>query len=103
MINNKGQITGYEFTGANVDDRVPVDDVTKHLKGLLFGDKGYIKQELSEKLLHRGFKLVTAAKKNMKEKMLYFREKVLLRKRGIIERIFNLFKNGNWNILDIVL
>jgi hypothetical protein len=41
VINERGEIQGVKFTPGNVDDRAPVPELTKHLTGLLFGDKGY--------------------------------------------------------------
>lgn len=42
------------LTKGNVDDRKPLPILTKRLTGLLFGDKGYIKKELFERLFDRG-------------------------------------------------
>ena len=36
----------FKLTSGNVDDRVPVPGLATGLTGKLFGDKGYIKQEL---------------------------------------------------------
>ena len=63
MINNHGQIQGVSLTPGNVDDREPVPNMTQKLTGLLFGDKGYISQELFKKLYEKGLKLVTGLKK----------------------------------------
>jgi hypothetical protein len=92
VINHKGQIQGLKFTAGNVDDREPVQDITKHLHGLLFGDKGYIKQELFEALYNRGLKLVTGIRKKMKNKLLPMFEKILLRKRSVVETVFDILK-----------
>ncbi len=59
----------------------------------LFGDKGYIKKELFEKLFDRGLKLVTKVKKGMKNVLITLKEKILLRKRSIIETVFDSLKN----------
>ncbi len=67
------------LTKGNVDDRKPVPTLTKRLTGLLFGDKGYIKKELFEKLFDRGLKLVTKVKKGMKNVLISLKEKILLR------------------------
>ncbi len=67
--------------------------LTQKLTGLLFGDKGYIKKELFEKLLDRGLKLVTKIKKGMKNALISLKEKILLRKRSIIETVFGCLKN----------
>ncbi len=52
--------------------------------GKLFGDKGYISQPLFEQLYEQG---VTDVRKNMKNKLLRLFDKLLLRKRAIIETI----------------
>jgi len=94
VINEKGQPHRFNITPGNVDDRSPVPFLTQGLKGLLFGDKGYIKQPLFEELYARGLKLVTGLKKGMKPKLMAWREKVLLRKRSIIETVFHILKNS---------
>src|SRR5690348_6760909 len=64
VINDKGELMAVKLTAANVDDRKPVPDLVKHLMGKLFGDKGYISQDLFEKLFENGLQLVTRLKKN---------------------------------------
>jgi hypothetical protein len=93
VINKKGEIQGAMITPGNVDDRTPVPALTKRLKGLLFGDKGYISQTLFQNLYQKGLKLVTGIKKNMKNKFMTIKEKTLLRKRSLIETVFDLLKN----------
>ncbi|EER21993.1 IS982 family transposase, partial [Rickettsia endosymbiont of Ixodes scapularis] len=66
LINELGEIQGLKLTPGNIDDRVPVPEITKRITGLLFGDKCYIKQELFDELYVREIKLVTGIKKNMK-------------------------------------
>ncbi len=93
VINEKGEIQGVTVTKGNVDDRKPVPNLTEKLNGLLFGDKGYIAKELFEKLFDRGLKLVTKMKKGMKNTLISLNEKILLRKRSIIETVFGYLKN----------
>lgn len=93
IINDKGDFLAYRFTPGNVDDRVPVKSLAKGLSGYLFGDKGYIKQELFEELYEQGLKLVTKIKKNMKNSLVPTFEKVMLRKRAIIESVNDFLKN----------
>lgn len=93
MINEIGEIQSLTLTKGNVDDRKPVPTITKRQTGLLFGDKGYIKKELFEKLFDRGLKLVTKVKKGMKNVLISLKEKILLRKRSIIETVFACLKN----------
>ena len=40
-VNDKGEILAFSITSGNVDDRVPVDNMTNNIFGKLFGDKGY--------------------------------------------------------------
>ena len=93
VINEKGEIQGAKLTPGNVDDRVPVPELTKKLIGLLIGDKGYVKQELFEELYKRDLKLVTGLKKNIKNKLISWQEKILLHKRSIIKTVFDYLKN----------
>ena len=67
--------------------------MAKNLWGKLFGDKGYVSQSLFEKLLARGVKLITNIRKNMKNKLIELEEKILLRKRSLIETINDQLKN----------
>ena len=70
--------------------------MTKSLPGKLFGDKGYISQELTEKLLKGGLQLITPLQKNLQPKLLPLLDKLILRNRAIIETVNDLLKNhGN--------
>ncbi len=93
VINENGEIHSLTLTKGNVDDRIPVPNLTEKLTGLLFGDKGYIAKELFQKLFDRGLKLVTKVKKGMKNALISLNEKILLRKRSIIETVFGYLKN----------
>ena len=93
VINDQGEIISFKLTPGNVDDRVPVDQLTTDLFGKLFGDKGYIKKELTENLLERGLLLITKTKKNMKNKLVPMVDRILLRKRAIIESVIDQLKN----------
>jgi hypothetical protein len=94
LINENGEIQGLKLTTGNTDDRRPVAEMTKSITGLLFGDKGYIKQELFDELHDRGLKLVTGIKKKMNNKLMPLMEKILLRKRSIIETVFSILKGS---------
>ena len=89
VINESGQLHKVKLTKGNVDDRTSVPDLVKGLEGLLFADKGYIKAELFQYLYDKGLKLVTGIKKKMKNHLMPWIEKVLLRKRSIIETVFS--------------
>lgn len=92
ITNERGEIINLKFTTGNTDDRTPVPQLAKGLTGLLFGDKGYIKQELFTELYTKGLKLVTGIKSTMKNKFMSIFEKILLKKRSIIETIFSVLK-----------
>jgi hypothetical protein len=92
-VNEKGEILGFYLTAANVDEREPADWITQGLTGKLIGDKGYISQTLFEKLMARGLKLITKLRSNMKNRLLEMEDKLLLRKRAIIETVNDQLKN----------
>lgn len=93
IINEKGEFVALKMTKGNVDDRVPVTDLTKDLTGLIYADKGYIKQNLFVNLYARGLKMIHGIKKNMPNKLISLKEKIMLRKRNIIETVFDYLKN----------
>ena len=59
----------------------------KRLYGKLFADKGYISQKLFDFLFEDGIQLVTGLRVNMKNKLMPFYDRMMLRKRYIIETI----------------
>ncbi len=67
--------------------------MTKEIFGKLFGDKGYISKALSDLLFGDGIQLITNVRKNMKSKALSNEEKLLLRKRSVIETVNDELKN----------
>ena len=58
-----------------------------------FADKGYISQKLFDRLFNDGINLVTGLKCNMKNKLIPLYDKILLRKRSVIETINDELKN----------
>jgi hypothetical protein len=96
VINSKGEIVKFLITPGNVSDQNHelVDFLTKNIQGKMFGDKGYISAALFKKLFERGLKIVTKIKRNMKNVLMDLSDKVLLRKRGVVESVGNLLKNS---------
>ena len=94
IINSKGQIISVKITCGNVDDRAPVKQLTKGLKGSLYADKGYISQKLFKEIYADGIRIVTSAKSNMKNYFMTMKDKILLRKRSVVESVFNILKNN---------
>jgi hypothetical protein len=93
IVNDKGELMAFKVTQGNVDDRKPVPNLVQQLVGKLFGDKGYISHKLFESLYEKGLQLITPIKKNMKNKLMPLCDKLMLRKRAIIETINDQLKN----------
>ena len=97
VVNDRGELLAFTLTPGNVDDRQPVAQMcaqVRHFVGKLIGDKGYISQVLTERLLvTHGVQLVTKLRKNMRNMLLDVSDKLLLRKRAIIETINDQLKN----------
>jgi hypothetical protein len=95
IINDKGEILNFVITPGNVDDREPLknSDFLNKIFGKLFADKGYIGQKLFEQLFIDGIQLITGLKRNMKNCLMSINDKILLRKRSVIETINDELKN----------
>src|SRR5512143_2701180 len=92
-VNDGGELLAFQMTPGNVDDRKPVPRLAKGLTGQLFGDRGYISQKLFEALLEQDLQLITKLRKGMHNKLLPLVDKLLLRKRALIETINDQLKN----------
>ena len=95
IINDKGEILNFMFTPGNVDDREPLkqEKFLNNIKGKLCADKGYIGQALFENLFLNGIQLITKVKNNMKNSLMSVADKILLRKRALIETVNDELKN----------
>jgi hypothetical protein len=93
VVNERGELLAFQLTAGNVDDRKPLLDMTKALFGKLFGDKGYISQKLFEQLFANNIQLITMVRKNMKNRLVLLEDKLMSRKRSIIETINDQLKN----------
>ena len=83
----------FKITKGNVDDREPVPALAKGLVGKLIGDKGYISNNLFIELWNDGLQLIIKIKKNMKNKLMPLVNKILLRKRAVVESVNDQLKN----------
>ena len=92
-INECGELLAVQLTPGNVDDRQPVPHSTRRLFGKLFGDKGYISAELFAELWDRGLQLITHIRHNMTNRLMPLVDKILLRKRSLIETVNDQLKN----------
>lgn len=93
IINHKGEVMAIKITKANKSDVSCAADLAKGLSGKLFGDKGYIGKNLFDKLYSSGLRLFTAIRRDMKNHLLEFQDKLYLRRRSLIESVFNVLKN----------
>ncbi len=93
VINDVGELLAVRLTPGNIDDRTPVPNLARDLFGKLFGDKGYISQKLFESLFADDVQLITKLKTNMKNKLMPMFDKIMTRKRAIIESVNDQLKN----------
>lgn len=95
VINDKGEILNFVITPGNVDDREPLKNkrFIEKLKGKLYADKGYISKALTEVLFVDGIHLITQIRNKMKNVLMEMKDKILLRKRSVIETINDELKN----------
>lgn len=95
VINDKGELLNFVITPGNTDDREPLKNPSfiKALKGKLYADKGYINKELTRILFLDGLHLITSIRNNMKNVLLELKDKILLRKRSVIETVNDELKN----------
>lgn len=95
VINDKGELLNFMITQGNVDDREPLKNknFVNELKGKMFADKGYISKELSNILFINGLHLITSIRNNMKNVLMEVKDKILLRKRSVIETVNDELKN----------
>ena len=93
VVNDAGELLAYMITAGNIDDRKPVPGLVQKVFGKVFGDKGYISSDLFDRLMQQGVQLITKIKSNMKNKLMPLIDKLMLRKRGIVETIIDQLKN----------
>jgi len=95
IVNDKGEILNFVITQGNVDDREPLKNerFIESIKGKLYADKGYLSKELTQILFVDGLHLITSIRNNMKNCLLELKDKIMLRKRSVIETINDELKN----------
>lgn len=94
VVNERGELLNIQVTPGNIDDRKPVLDLLQGLFGRVFADRGYVSQSLAQKLLHDfGVEFFAKPRRNMKNRALRLTDKLLARKRSIIETIIDQLKN----------
>ena len=94
IINDKAQVIAVKITKGNRSDLSCAMNLSKGLEGKIFGDKGYISKDLFHNLYNSGLRLFTGIRKDMKNYLLEHEDKLLMRKRVLIESVFNVLKNN---------
>lgn len=89
-VNDQGELVACCLTPGTVDDRKPVPQMVKRLQGKVIGDRGSISAPLTHLLCEQGLQLITRLRKNMKNRQMHLSDKLLVRKRAIIESIIDL-------------
>ncbi len=87
IIDSRGVICGCTFADASIDERDVVQDMTAEIKGLLIGDKGYIRPLLSEELKWQDIDLQTPLRKNMTDSRTKTFVKQLMSVRRLVETV----------------
>ena len=91
-INDRGEILNVALTPGNVDDRKPVRELLKDLQGKFMADKGYISKDLASDL-REGIILLTKFKNKMKNRLVEWSDKLLMKKRALVESVIEQLKN----------
>jgi hypothetical protein len=94
VVNDRGELLAFCLTPGTTADRKPVPRWVHRLFGRLFGDTGSSSAPLAERLfLDHGLRLITKLRKNRRTHLLSLADKLLLRKRALIETIVDQLKN----------
>jgi hypothetical protein len=94
VVNGWGEIVQAFVTPGKVSDCATstLQRLFKGLTELAFADKGFVNQKAFALLYEPGLKLITYIRSNMKNKPVGLREKMLLKKTGMIESVIDMLK-----------
>lgn len=94
VVNEHGELLNLKLTPGNIDDRQPVAQLLQVFFGKVFADRGYVSQGLAQQLLRTwGIEFFAKPRRNMKNRLMRLTDKLLARKRAIIESIIDQLKN----------
>lgn len=95
ICNEKGELLNFMITPGDIDGRKPLeyDAFVKFIYGKIVGDKGCISHNLFQRLFVNGIQLITKLKNNMRGALMTVSDRLLLRKRAIIETVNDKLKN----------
>ena len=94
VVSERGELLNCTVTPGNTDDRKPVVDLLSTLSGKVFADRGYVSKKLVKQLLEDfDIEFFAKPKRNMKNKLIRLTDKLLTRKRAIVETVIDQLKN----------
>ncbi len=93
VLNDQGALLAAWCTPGHMDNRQPVPKLARRLLGKLVGDRGSLSHDLFTRLWTHGVQLVTKLKKKMKNQLLPLLDKILRRKRTLVETVTDQLKN----------
>jgi hypothetical protein len=94
VVNENGELLNITLTPGNTDDRKPVPALVSFLFGKIFADKGYVSEPPATQLFEaEGIEFFAKPRRNMNNKLMRLNDKLLARKRSIIETIIDQLKN----------
>ena len=85
---------GFRIRDGSRDDCKPLEALTAALRGNVFADQGYLSQALLLCLWQRCLYLVIGIRRNMRNDLMPLLDKVILRKRFIVETPFSKLKSN---------
>ena len=95
ICNERGELLNFMITPGDVDDRKPPEfkSFMEFIYGKLVGDKGYISKNLFQRLFVDSMQLITKLKSNKKGALMSVSDRLLLRKKAIIETVNDELRN----------
>ena len=95
IIKDKGELLNFMIPPDNTDDRDPlkITSFVEKVSGKLCGDKGYIDTRLFDFLFLDGVHLIAKKKSNIKNILMPMYDKIILRKRALVESVKDELKN----------
>jgi hypothetical protein len=94
VVNDRGDIIEWLLTPGNVHDLRPAPRLLRSLFGVACGDKGYLSHPLMQQLwVEQGLRLIPKLRAKMAHQLPHLSDSLLLRKRAIIECIYDQLKN----------
>ncbi len=89
LCNEKGELVNFVLTRANVDDRQEsvIDTLTDKVSENCTPTRDISRNRFSDICGNKGVHIVTGLRSNMKQRLMPLYDKIMLRKRSIIESI----------------